>query len=163
LASLLKVTPEEILLTSGDTESSNLAIKGVALIMGGKKGKHIVTSKIEDFPVLNSAKAMERYGYKVTYLPVNGEGFVDIGELEKAITKETILVSIQHATRRRNSTGRLPRYLPEGTLSCGRHSNLCAGSRPEQDAQRPRPSPLTPSMDPKGWGSVLVQGPFWVK
>jgi cysteine desulfurase len=99
LASLLKVTPEEILLTSGDTESSNLAIKGVALIMGGKKGKHIVTSKIEDFPVLNSAKAMERYGYKVTYLPVNAEGFVDIGELEKAITKETILVSIQHANQ----------------------------------------------------------------
>jgi cysteine desulfurase len=99
LASLLKVTSEEILLTSGDTESSNLAIKGVALALAGKKGKHIVTSKIEDFPVLNSAKAMERNGYKVTYLPVDREGLVDMAELEKSVTKETMLVSIQHSNQ----------------------------------------------------------------
>jgi cysteine desulfurase len=99
LASLLKVGAEELILTSGDTESSNLALKGVALSLGEKKGKHIVTSRIEDFPVLNSAKAMERMGYKATYLPVNREGNVDMGELEKAITKETILVSIQHSNQ----------------------------------------------------------------
>jgi cysteine desulfurase len=99
LASLLKVGADELILTSGDTESSNLALKGVALSLGEKKGKHIVTSRIEDFPVLNSAKAMERMGYKATYLPVNREGNVDMGELEKAITKETILVSIQHSNQ----------------------------------------------------------------
>ncbi len=99
LASFLKANPEELLLTSGDTESSNLALKGVSLLLGGKKGRHIVTSRIEDFPVLNSAKAMERDGYKVTYLPVDGEGLVDLGELERSITKETILVSIQHSNQ----------------------------------------------------------------
>lgn len=99
LASLLKVGAEELILTSGDTESSNLAIKGVALSLAEKKGKHIVTSRIEDFPVLNSAKAMERMGYKATYLPVDREGNVDMGELGKAITKETILVSIQHSNQ----------------------------------------------------------------
>jgi cysteine desulfurase len=99
LAGLLKVNAEEVLLTSGDTESSNLALKGVALLMGEKKGKHIVTSRIEDFPVLNSAKAMERMGYNVTFLPVDREGILDLGELERAITKETILVSIQHANQ----------------------------------------------------------------
>lgn len=99
LAKLLNVGMEEVLLTSGDTESSNLALKGVALSLGEKKGKHIITSKIEDFPVLNSAKAMERMGYKVTLLPVDREGLVDMVELEKSITKETILVSIQHANQ----------------------------------------------------------------
>jgi len=99
LASILKVGAEELILTSGDTESSNLAIKGVALSLAEKKGKHIVTSRIEDFPVLNSAKAMERMGYKATYLPVDREGNVDMGELEKSITKETILVSIQHSNQ----------------------------------------------------------------
>ena len=99
LAGLLNVSAEEVLLTSGDTESSNIALKGIALSLGDKKGKHIVTSKIEDFPVLNSAKAMERMGYKVTFLSVDREGVLDMGELEKAINKETILVSIQHANQ----------------------------------------------------------------
>ncbi|HUL38794.1 MAG TPA: cysteine desulfurase family protein [Methanomassiliicoccales archaeon] len=99
LAKLLRVGAEEVLLTSGDTESSNLALKGIALSLGDKKGKHIVTSKIEDFPVLNSAKAMERMGYKVTFLPVDREGLVDLHELENAISKETILVSIQHSNQ----------------------------------------------------------------
>ncbi|MDD1747661.1 MAG: cysteine desulfurase [Methanomassiliicoccales archaeon] len=99
LANTLGISPEELVLTSGDTESSNLAIKGVALSLGDKKGKHIVTSKIEDFPVLNSVKAMERYGYKATYLPVDREGILDLGELERSITKETILVSIQHSNQ----------------------------------------------------------------
>ena len=99
LASLLKASPEEIVLTSGDTESSNLALKGIALSLGGKKGKHLVTCKIEDFPVLNGARALERQGFKVTYLPVDRQGLVDMAELEKAITPETILVSIQNANQ----------------------------------------------------------------
>jgi cysteine desulfurase len=99
LARALKASPEEIVLTSGDTESSNLALKGVALALAAKKGKHIVTTKIEDFPVLNSARALERQGFKVTYLPVDGQGLVDMGELERSITKETILVSVQHSNQ----------------------------------------------------------------
>jgi cysteine desulfurase len=99
LAKVLGATPEEFIFTSGSTESSNLALKGVALALGDKKGKHLIVSKIEDFPVLNSAKALERQGFKVTYLDVDGDGFIDLNELEDSITKETILVSIQHANQ----------------------------------------------------------------
>lgn len=99
LARTLRSSPEEIVLTSGDTESSNLALKGVALALAAKKGRHIVTTKIEDFPVLNSARALERQGFEVTYLPVDGQGLVDLGELERSITEETILVSVQHSNQ----------------------------------------------------------------
>jgi len=99
LASRLGASPEEFIFTSGDTESSNMALKGVALALGEKKGKHLIVSKIEDFPVLHSAPALERQGFTVTYLPVDGDGFVDMDALEKAIGTETILVSIQHANQ----------------------------------------------------------------
>jgi cysteine desulfurase len=89
--------PEEFIFTSGSTESSNIALKGMA--MTAKKGKHLIILKIEDFPVLNSAKALEKLGYTVTYLDVNGDGFVDLKTLEKTITDETFLVSIQHANQ----------------------------------------------------------------
>jgi cysteine desulfurase len=99
LAAHMGASPEEFIFTSGDTESSNMALKGVALALGQKKGKHIIISKIEDFPVLHSAQALERQGFRVTYLPVDGEGFIDPDALSKAIDKETILVSIQHANQ----------------------------------------------------------------
>jgi cysteine desulfurase len=98
IAEGLHAGPEEVVLTSGDTECSNFALKGVTMAQA-KKGKHIIISKIEDFPVLNSAKALERGGLTVTYLPVDREGLVSLGELEKAITKETVLVSIQHSNQ----------------------------------------------------------------
>ena len=91
--------PEEFLFTSGGTESSNLALKGVALALGEKKGKHIVTSVLEDFPVLHSARAVEKQGFAVTYLGVDDTGRIDPAELEAAITPETILVSIQAANQ----------------------------------------------------------------
>ncbi len=99
LAGLMNASPEEFIFTSGDTESSNLALKGVALALGKKKGQHIIISKIEDFPVLQSARALEREGFSVTYLDVDGEGFIDLVQLEKAITGQTILVSVQHANQ----------------------------------------------------------------
>ncbi|APV43464.1 cysteine desulfurase [Dehalogenimonas formicexedens] len=99
LAGLLGVTPEEFIFTSGDTESSNIALKGVAKALGKSKGRHIITSRIEDFPVLQSAKALEKDGFSVTYLGVDGEGFVDLDQLEEAITGETILVSVQHSNQ----------------------------------------------------------------
>ena len=99
LAGKLGAAAEELVFTSGSTESSNMALKGVALALGQKKGRHIIVSKIEDFPVLNSARALERQGFKVTYLPVDGDGMADLDALKKATTKETILVSIQHANQ----------------------------------------------------------------
>jgi cysteine desulfurase len=76
-----------------------MALKGVALALGKKKGKHIIVSKIEDFPVLHSAEALERQGFHATYLDVDSEGFVDLNQLRDSISKETILVSIQHANQ----------------------------------------------------------------
>jgi len=99
LAGALGASPEEFIFTSGNTESSNLALKGVALALGEKKGRHIIVSKIEDFPVLHSAKALERRGFRVTYLDADGDGFVDLDQLRDSIADDTILVSIQHANQ----------------------------------------------------------------
>ena len=99
LAVALGAAPEEFIFTSGSTESSNIALKGVALALGSKKGKHLIVSKIEDFPVLNSARALEKQGFQVTYLDVDSDGFVALDKLRESITGETILVSIQHANQ----------------------------------------------------------------
>jgi len=96
IASHLGASGEELIFTSGATESSNLALKGVAAAVG-KKGNHIIVSAIEDFPVLASARALEKDGFRVTMLRVDPEGFVDPEDLQKAVSSETILVSIQHA------------------------------------------------------------------
>jgi len=99
IASRLGASSEEIIFTSGDTESSNMALKGAAWALKEKKGRHIIVSKIEDFPVLNTAKALQKQGFEVTYLNVDAEGFVDLEGLKSAITKETTLVSIQYANQ----------------------------------------------------------------
>ncbi|MBN1628092.1 MAG: cysteine desulfurase [Deltaproteobacteria bacterium] len=99
LSKALNADPEEFIFTSGSTESSNMALKGVAQALGKKKGKHIIVSKIEDFPVLHSAQSLERQGFKVTYLNVDGDGLINIDELRDSISDETILVSIQHANQ----------------------------------------------------------------
>lgn len=99
LAKSLGASTEEFIFTSGSTESSNIAIKGVAMALVNKKGNHIIVSQIEDFPVLNSAKSLEKQGFEVTYLDVDGEGFIDTKKLSDSIREDTILVSIQHANQ----------------------------------------------------------------
>ncbi len=99
LAATLGAKPEEFVFTSGDAESSNMALKGVALALGTKKGKHIVTSPIEDFPVLYSARALERQGFEVSYVRVDETGRVDLDHLREIIRPDTILVSIQAANQ----------------------------------------------------------------
>ncbi len=98
LAARLGAKPEELVFTSGATESSNMAVKGAAHALS-KKGKHLVTSKIEDFPVLNSMRALEREGFEVTYLSTDATGLVDLDELRHALTPGTVLVSIQSANQ----------------------------------------------------------------
>ena len=99
LAAYLGAKAEEFIFTSGSTESSNMAIKGVALALGMKKGKHIIVSKIEDFPVLHSAQALEKQGFRVSYLDTDSNGLVNPDRLRESITDETSLVSIQHANQ----------------------------------------------------------------
>ncbi|MGB9929576.1 MAG: cysteine desulfurase family protein [Methanosarcina sp.] len=99
IASRLGADAEEVIFTSGDTESSNTALKGVAWALKEKKGKHIIVSQIEDFPVLNTAKALQKQGFDVTFLNVDPEGFVNLEALRNAITKETILVSLQYGNQ----------------------------------------------------------------
>lgn len=99
LADSLGGNSHEFIFTSGSAESSNLALKGVAKALGSKKGRHIIVSKIEDFPVLYSARTLEKEGFKVDYLGVDADGFIDLAELKTLITPETILVSIQHGNQ----------------------------------------------------------------
>ena len=89
-------SPKEIIFTSGATESDNLAIKGVAEFYR-EKGNHIITCATEHRAVLDSCKALERRGYRVTYLPVDQYGFVDPEKLREAITDKTILITIMTA------------------------------------------------------------------
>jgi cysteine desulfurase len=96
VAALIGAKPREIIFTSGATESDNLAIKGVARAYADK-GDHIITCKVEHKAVLNSCKRLEKEGFKVTYLPVDSYGMVDPGDVRKAITDRTILVSIMAA------------------------------------------------------------------
>jgi len=99
IASSLGAAPDELVFTSGSTESSNTAIKGVAAALAGKKGRHIIISSIEDFAVLNSARALAKQGFKITELGVDEYGRVDLDELAQSITVQTILVSIQAANQ----------------------------------------------------------------
>jgi cysteine desulfurase len=96
IAKYIGADEKEIVFTSGATESDNLAIKGVAE-MYASKGNHIITCTTEHKAVLDTCKALERKGARVTYLPVNKEGFVNLDELREAITDKTILVTIMHA------------------------------------------------------------------
>jgi len=99
IASRLNTAPEEFVFTSGSTESSNMAIKGVMMALQKQNKNHLIISKIEDFPILYSAKNLEKQGIKVTYLNVDKYGFVDLEQLKGSISKDTALISIQHANQ----------------------------------------------------------------
>ncbi len=96
IAASLHADPREIVFTSGATEANNLAIKGVAEALRSK-GNHIITVQTEHKSVLDVCKRLERYGYKVTYLPVDADGILDPARVEQAITPQTILVSVMAA------------------------------------------------------------------
>src|SRR6201996_6884337 len=96
IADLIGASAKEIIFTSGATESDNLAIKGVAE-MYAEKGNHIITAATEHKAVLDTCKKLEKSGYRITYLPVQADGLVDIEDLKRAMDDQTILVSIMYA------------------------------------------------------------------
>ena len=96
VARLLGAEPEEIVFTSGGTESDNLALKGIAR-RSKEKGKHIITSSVEHPAILETCRNLQKEGFEVTYLPVTSEGLVDLAALESAIRPDTILISVMHA------------------------------------------------------------------
>ena len=96
IAKLIGATAKEIIFTSGATESNNLAIKGIAE-MYRERGNHIITQVTEHKAVLDTCKRLEKYGYRVTYLPVKADGLIDMEDLKRAIDDKTILVTIMFA------------------------------------------------------------------
>lgn len=96
VADFLRAKPEEIIFTSGGTESDNTAIKGVAWALE-KKGNHIITSVIEHHAVGEPCKFLEKRGAKISYVGVDKSGIVDPNDVKKAITDKTVLISVMHA------------------------------------------------------------------
>jgi len=113
IADLIGATPKEIVFTSGATESNNLALKGVAE-MYAEKGNHIITAATEHKAVLDTCKRLEKHGIRVTYLPVQSNGLIDLEMLKEAITDKTILVSIMYAN---NEIGVLQNMAEIGKLA----------------------------------------------
>ncbi|MHB1276474.1 MAG: cysteine desulfurase NifS [Candidatus Humimicrobiaceae bacterium] len=95
-ADFIGAKPEEIIFTSGGTESDNFALKGIAYA-NSSKGRHIITSNIEHHAVLESCEFLEENGFKVTYLPVSSNGILNPDEVKKAISSQTVLISVMHA------------------------------------------------------------------
>lgn len=116
LARLLNADPEEIVFTSGGTESDNLALRGIAY-KNRNSGRHIITSCIEHPAILETCRSLEQEGFSVTYLPVNHEGLVELSELEGAIRPDTILISIMHAN---NEIGTIQPLEEVGRLAADR-------------------------------------------
>lgn len=96
VAELISAQPEEIYFTAGGSESDNWAIFGVAAAKA-KKGKHIITSRIEHHAVLEPCHTLEKQGYSVTLLDVNANGLIDLDQLASSITGETVLITVMHA------------------------------------------------------------------
>src|SRR5476649_1412866 len=97
VAKLIGASEKEIIFTSGATESDNLAIKGVAE-MYKEKGNHIITAVTEHKAVLDTCKRLEKYGFRVTYMPVQKNGLIDLEDLKRAMDDKTILVTIMAAS-----------------------------------------------------------------
>jgi cysteine desulfurase len=125
LATFIGAEPNEIVFTSGGTESNNLALKGIAFA-NRSKGNHIIVSSIEHDCVLNACKWLETQGFYITYLPVDNTGRVDTAELNKFINPKTILVSVMHAN---NEIGTLEPIVEIGEIcnyyNVPFHSDAC--------------------------------------
>jgi cysteine desulfurase len=106
VAGLINAKPEEIVFTSGATESDNMALKGIAWAYRDK-GHHLITTTTEHKAVLDTCKALEQQGFEVTYVPVDRTGLVDPDDIRKAITRHTILISVMYVNSEIGTIGPL--------------------------------------------------------
>ena len=153
---------EEIVFTSGGTEANNMAMKGAAL-RARRKGKHVVTSTIEHISVLNIVKSLQKDGFEVTHVPVDRDGSVDIGELERAIRSDTTLVSVMYANNEIGTIQKIDdiaRMLEDKDIVFHTDAVAAAGRIPI-DLQRSRIDLMTMSSNdmygPKGVGALFVR------
>jgi cysteine desulfurase len=153
---------EEIIFTSGGTEANNLGIKGVAMRMKGE-GAHVVTSAIEHISILNIMKYLQKNGFEVTLVPPTDDGLVDVGELERALRKDTTIVSIMYAN---NEIGTLQPIDEIGALLEQKDVHfhvdaVAAAGKVPIDVQRSKIDLLTISSNdmygPKGVGALYVK------
>ena len=125
IARKINAEPQELIFTSGGTESNNFALKGIAFA-NRARGKHMIVSQIEHMSIIETAKWLERQGFEITYLPVDREGFVSPSDVQKAIKRETILVSVIHAN---NEIGTIEPIAEIGAICRSKnvyfHSDAC--------------------------------------
>ncbi len=163
IAKSINAQTKEIIFTSGGTESNNLAIKGAAYA-NKEKGKHMITTRIEHKSVLNPIKWLVKgQGYTVTYLEVDSQGFVNPEELEKAITDETILVSIIHGN---NEVGTIQNMEEIGQVTRRKnvllHTDACQSfTKTPIDVEKQKIDLLTINSHkingPKGVGAIYIK------
>ncbi len=162
VAALIGCSPKEIVFTSGATESDNIALKG-AYEMYGDKGNHIITTAIEHKAILDSASWLERKGARITLLPVNADGLIEIEELEKAITDQTILISVMAAN---NEIGTINPITEIGALAHERkiifHTDAAQGAgKMDLDVEKMKIDAMSLSAHkiygPKGIGALYVR------
>jgi len=120
VAKLLGANAEEIIFTSGGTESDNLALKGIAY-RNREKGKHIITTVIEHPAILETCRKLQKEGFEVTYLPVKEDGLLDPAALQSAIRQDTILISVMHAN---NEVGTIQPLQEIGKIAAEKDINL---------------------------------------
>jgi len=162
VAEVLGCTPEEIIFTSGGTESDNLAILGVARA-NSKKGKHIVTTKIEHHAVLHPCEVLEKEGFKVTYVDVEPNGIVDPAKVKEAVREDTILVSVMYANNEIGTIqpiGKIGRFCKKRSIPF--HTDACqAAGTLKMNADRLKVDLLTLNgskiYGPKGIGVLFVR------
>ncbi len=117
VSKIINASPDEIVFNSGGSESDNWALRGIASA-NRTKGNHIITTAIEHPAILETAHELEKEGFKISFLPVDAEGFIDLKELEQAITPKTILVSIMAAN---NEIGTIQNLTAIGAI-CKKHN-----------------------------------------